>query len=140
VRKSPEWFERDVLAENLHVRCPRDAVAALTPRLAREEVEVFVLIALNVQHRMIALQEITRGIGTGSLVHSREVFRVAIALGAVAIVIAHNHPSGDPTPSVEDRAVTDALVAAGRILQIPVHDHIIVGAGCYTSFAEAGLL
>jgi DNA repair protein RadC len=124
----------------LHVRCPRDAVAALTPRLAREEVEVFVVIALNVQHRMIALHEVTRGIQTGSLVHAREVFRVAIALGAVAIVVAHNHPSGDPTPSVEDRAVTDALVAAGRILQIPVHDHIIVGAGRYTSFAEAGLL
>jgi DNA repair protein RadC len=74
------------------------------------------------------------------LVHPREVFRIAIALGAAAIVVAHNHPSGDASPSAEDHAVTRQLVAAGRILDLPVHDHIIVGAGCYTSFAEAGLL
>lgn len=140
VRERPEAFEREVLAVNLHVRSPRDAVAALTPRLAREEVEVFVVIALNAQHRMIALQEVTRGIQNCSLVHPREVFRIAIALGAAAIIVAHNHPSGDSSPSVNDRAVTEQLVAAGRILDLPVHDHIIVGVGRYTSFAEAGLL
>jgi DNA repair protein RadC len=140
VRERPEAFERDALAENLQVRCPRDAVAALTPRLAREEVEVFITIALNAQHRIIALQEVTRGIQNCSLVHPREVFRVAIALGAAAIIVAHNHPSGDPTPSVDDRTITEQLVAAGRLLDLPVHDHIILGGARYTSFAEAGLL
>nr|ABI21617.1 Smu18B [uncultured organism] len=140
VRERPEAFEREVLAENLHVRSPRDAVVALAPRLAREEVEVFLVIALNAQHRMIALQEVTRGIQNCSLVHPREVFRIAIAIGAAAIIVAHNHPSGDPAPSADDRAVTEQLVAAGRLLDLPVHDHIIVGAGSYTSFAEAGLL
>jgi DNA repair protein RadC len=140
VRERPEAFERDALAENLHVRTPRDAVAVLSPRLSREEVEVFLVIALNAQHRIIALQEVTRGIQNSSLVHPREVFRIAIALGAAAIIVSHNHPSGDPSPSGDDRTVTEQLVAAGRLLDLPVHDHIIVGAGRYTSFAEAGLL
>ncbi len=75
-----------------------------------------------------------------SLVHPREVFREAIAERAAAIILVHNHPSGDPTPSADDRNVTDQLVAAGRLLDIPVHDHVIIGRGRYTSFAEAGLL
>jgi DNA repair protein RadC len=61
-------------------------------------------------------------------------------MGAAAIIVAHNHPSGDPTPSADDRAVTEQLAAAGRILDIPVHDHIIIAGSRYTSFAEAGLL
>ena len=65
---------------------------------------------------------------------------MTIALGATALILVHNHPSGDPTPSSEDRMVTEQLVAAGRLLDIPVHDHVIVGRGRYVSFAEAGLL
>jgi DNA repair protein RadC len=68
------------------------------------------------------------------------VFREAIAERAAAVVLVHNHPSGDPTPSAEDRAVTQQLVAAGRLLDIPVHDHVIIGRGRYMSFAESGLL
>lgn len=82
----------------------------------------------------------TRGLASTSLVHPREVFRTSIALGASAILLAHNHPSGDPTPSAENRVITDQLVAAGRLLDMPVHDHVIFGAGRYRSFAEAGLL
>src|SRR5918911_768911 len=73
-------------------------------------------------------------------VHPREVFREAIAERAAAIILVHNHPSGDPTPSADDRLVTEQLVAAGRLLDIPVHDHVIVGRGRFVSFAEAGLL
>jgi DNA repair protein RadC len=75
-----------------------------------------------------------------SLVHPREVFREAIAENAAAIILIHNHPSGDPTPSPDDRITTEQLVQAGRVLDIPVHDHIIIGRGRYLSFAEAGLL
>ena len=83
---------------------------------------------------------VTRGLLDASLVHPREVFREAIAERAAAVILVHNHPSGDPTPSAEDRAVTAQLVAAGRLLDIPVHDHVIVGRGRYVSFAEAGWL
>ena len=64
----------------------------------------------------------------------------AIAERAAAVILVHNHPSGDPTPSADDRIVTEQLVAAGKLLDIPVHDHLIIGRGRYTSFAEAGLL
>ncbi len=68
------------------------------------------------------------------------MFREAIAERAAAVILVHNHPSGDPVPSADDRAITEQLVAAGRLLDIPVHDHVIIGRGRYTSFAEAGLL
>lgn len=124
-------------------RSPRDVVAMMEPIAATEPAEVFWIIALDSQHRAIGNGPIaiTRGILNSSLVHPREVFRAAIVAGAAAIVLCHNHPSGDPTPSADDRVVTEQLVSAGRLLDIPVHDHVIVGApGRYTSFAEAGLL
>jgi DNA repair protein RadC len=73
-------------------------------------------------------------------VHPREVFREAIAERAASIVLVHNHPSGDPTPSVDDRAITSQLVAAGRLLDIPIQDHVVIGQGRFISFAEEGLL
>lgn len=119
---------------------PQDAAAYLAPRLAAEEVEVFVVMALDAQHRVIALQEVTRGLINSSLVHPREVFRLAIALNAASVIVAHNHPSGVLTPSFEDRAVTRQLVDAGELLGIPVHDHLILGLSGHLSFADSGLL
>jgi DNA repair protein RadC len=132
-------YEREVFA-NGGCRSPREAVELVRPHLERQEVEQFVVVLLNSQHVVIGVTKVTSGILNSSLVHPREVFRVAIAMGAAAIICAHNHPSGDPTPSTDDRAVTEQLVAAGRILDIPVHDHIIIAGSRYTSFAEAGLL
>jgi DNA repair protein RadC len=83
---------------------------------------------------------ISRGILNSSLVAPREVFRAMIAANAAAVILAHNHPSGDPTPSPDDRIITEQLVAAGRLLDIPVHDHIILGDGRYVSFVESGLI
>lgn len=121
---------------------PHAAAAVFAPRLCAEEVEVFVVMLLDAQHRVIALQEVTRGLVNSSLVHPREVFRLAIAMGASSIIVAHNHPSGVLTPSSEDRTVTDALVKAGELLDIPLHDHLIIGLtpNSYTSFATSGLL
>jgi DNA repair protein RadC len=128
--------------ESISITCPRDVVALMQPLADQELAEVFWMIALNAQHRVIngAPFVITRGILNSSLVHPREVFRVAIVVGAAAIILAHNHPSGDPAPSPDDRSVTQQLSAAGRVLDIAVHDHVIIGNGRYTSFAEAGLL
>ncbi|MEX2178046.1 MAG: DNA repair protein RadC [Gemmatimonadaceae bacterium] len=122
------------------IRAPRDVVAVYAPRLEDLPVEEFHVAVLDAQHRLERDITVTRGILNSSLVHPREVFREAIAERAAAIILIHNHPSGDPTPSADDRNVTDQLVAAGRLLDIPVHDHVIIGRGRYTSFAEAGLL
>ncbi len=83
---------------------------------------------------------ITRGLLNSSLVHPREVFRAAIAEAAAGIVVVHNHPSGDPTPSPEDVAVTRQLVAAGRLLDLPVYDHIVIAGDTFVSLAAAGML
>lgn len=122
------------------LRSPRDVMASFGPRLRDLPVEEFHVAILDAQHRLERDVLVTRGLLNSSLVHPREVFREAIAERAAAVILVHNHPSGDPTPSAEDRAVTEQLVAAGRLLDIPVHDHVIIGRGRYVSFAETGLL
>jgi DNA repair protein RadC len=122
------------------MRSPKQAYELMREDMEALEVESFQIIALDAQHRAIGRVEVSRGIVNSSLVHPREVFRVAIALNAAALILVHNHPSGDPTPSPDDRAVTNQLIAAGRLLDLHVHDHIVVGRGRYTSFAEAGLM
>jgi len=126
--------------EALPLRAPRDVWRAFAPQLEDLPVEEFHVAILDAQHRLERDVCVTRGILNSSLVHPREVFREAIAERAAAIILLHNHPSGDPTPSADDRSVTEQLVAAGRLLDIPVHDHVIIGRGRYLSFAEAGLL
>ena len=126
--------------DGVPVRSPSDVYAAFAPRLEDLPVEEFHVAVLDAQHRLERDITVTRGILNSSLVHPREVFREAIAERAAAIILVHNHPSGDPAPSADDRLVTEQLVAAGRLLDIPVHDHVIIGRGRYTSFAEAGLL
>jgi DNA repair protein RadC len=135
---------RRMVAENredgLLIAAPRDVVRYYAPRMEDLPVEEFHVAVLDIQHRLERDVTVTRGILNSSLVHPREVFREAIAERAAAVILVHNHPSGDPSPSADDRTVTEQLVAAGRVLDIPVHDHIIIGRGRYTSFAEAGLL
>jgi DNA repair protein RadC len=126
--------------ESAPLRSPREVYAAYADRLQDLPAEEFHVAVLDTQHRLERDITVTRGILNSSLVHPREVFREAIAERAAAIILVHNHPSGDPSPSADDRVVTEQLVAAGRLLDIPVHDHIIIGRGRYTSFAEAGLL
>jgi DNA repair protein RadC len=122
------------------LRGPRD-VAEYCRFMEDLHVEQFHILVLDTQHTIVRDVMISRGILNSSLVHAREVFAEAIRHRAAAIILVHNHPSADPTPSPDDRIVTDQLVQAGRLLDIPVHDHIIIaGPGSYTSFAEAGLL
>ena len=107
---------------------------------ALEPVETFRVLFLDGKHRMLFFEDVARGILTSCLVHPREVFRAAIAEAAAGIIVVHNHPSGNPLPSAEDRAVTSQLVEAGKLLDMPVYDHVIVGGDRFFSFAEAGLL
>jgi len=122
------------------VRGPEDVHRLCAPRLRDLPVEEFHVLALGSQSQVLADLLITRGLLNSALVHPREVFRAAIAEAAAGIIVVHNHPSGDPTPSGEDRDVTRQLVDAGRLLDVPVFDHVIVGGDRYVSFAEAGLL
>ncbi len=122
------------------MRGPDDVFRFYGPRLGGLGVEEFHVAVLDAQHRLERDLLISRGILDGSLVHPREVFREAIAERAAAVILVHNHPSGDPTPSAEDHAVTRQLVAAGRLLDIPVHDHIVIGRGRYMSLAQEGRL
>jgi len=126
--------------ERPRIRAPADVYRWFAPRLADLAAEEFHVLALDSQSGVLRDLLITRGILNSSLVHPREVFRGAIAEAAAGVIVVHNHPSGDPTPSADDRAVTRQLVEAGRIIDVPVYDHIVVGAGRYVSFAESGLL
>lgn len=102
--------------------------------------EEFHVLLLNTQNEVLRQLQVTRGTLDASLVHPREVFRAAISESAASVILIHNHPSGDPTPSVEDRAVTSQLRKAGRIVGIEVLDHVVIGERRYVSFAESGML
>ncbi len=104
--------------EALPIRSPRDVVAAFSPRLEDLPVEEFHVAVLDAQHRLERDVTVTRGILNSSLVHPREVFREAIAERAAAIILVHNHPSGDPSPSADDRNVTDQLVADALLARL----------------------
>lgn len=131
---------REGPAERAVIRGPRDVFELCAPALRDLTQEEFRVLLLNTQHAVLREVVVTRGTLDGSLVHPREVFRAAIADGAAAIILLHNHPSGDPTPSPEDRSVTQQLASAGRVVGIPVVDHVIIRDARYTSFVEAGLL
>src|SRR5712675_725137 len=126
--------------EGAPVRWPRDVYEIFAQRLEDLPVGAFHVAVLDSQHGLGRGITLTRGLLNSSLVHPREVFREAIAERAAAIILVHNHPSGDPTPSPDDRVVTEQLVQAGKVLDIPVQDHVIIGSGRFISFAEAGLL
>ena len=102
--------------------------------------ERFVVFWLNCANKIIGFEVVTEGLLNSSLVHPREVFRGAIVATSAAILIAHNHPSGNSEPSAEDIAITRQIVESGKIIGIPLHDHIIFAGESFTSFAERGLL
>ncbi len=117
-----------------------DVFRHLAPRLARKRTECFYVLDLDAKGRLLAERQVSQGTLTASLVHPREVFGPALLHGAAAVVVAHNHPSGDPEASAEDRTTTRRLQRAGKLLGVELLDHVILGAGRYTSFREAGLL
>jgi len=122
------------------IRCAEDAYLLVRSRLARRRQELFVALVLDARHRVLALRQVARGSATGVEVHPREVFGPAVREGAAALLVAHNHPSGDPEPSDEDAALTVRLGRAGELLGIPLLDHLVVGEGVYTSLAERGVI
>jgi DNA repair protein RadC len=115
------------------LRSPERVARLFETELAGLGQESFHVLALDGRYALLGRFEVSRGTLTTSLVHPREVFRPAIARGAAALIAVHNHPSGDPEPSAEDLAVTRRLVDCGRLLGIPLLDHVVVGAGRFVS-------
>ena len=122
------------------LRTPEDAARHLLPRYAARPVETFGLLALDVRHRLKKEAVVSVGCLTSSLVHPREVFQEAVVARAAALILFHNHPSGDPEPSSEDVALTRRLASAGALMGIEVLDHVILGAGRFVSLKQRGVL
>ena len=117
-----------------------EAAELLQPRLSAEKREHFLVLPLSSKNELLMVAEVSIGTLTNTLVHPREVFEPAIRCGAAHIILAHNHPSGDPAPSAEDLLITRVLKEAGALLGIPVTDHVILGGEAFFSFSEEGLL
>lgn len=122
--------------EKIHLSCPQDVADFLMPRLRYAAKEQFVVILLNNKNKVIGTEVVSEGSLSSSVVHPREVYAPAILHHAAAIMVAHNHPSGDPKPSIEDEEVTRLLLRSGKVLGIPLIDHMIIGDGNYYSFLE----
>ena len=132
--------ERDRRPPRPSMRSARRVYEEVRPRLRGLERETFLALLLDGKHRLRRAVRVSEGTLTTSLVHPREVFRAAVREAAAAVVVAHNHPSGDPEPSREDLEVTRRLREAGLLLGIPVLDHLIVGDGVFVSLRERQLL
>jgi len=121
-------------------RTPDESARYLLPRYGLRPVETFGLLALDVRHRLKHETVVSVGCLTSSLVHPREVFQEAVVCRAAALILFHNHPSGDPEPSAEDVSLTRRLSAAGELMGIEILDHLVLGAGRYVSLKQRGIL
>jgi DNA repair protein RadC len=119
---------------------PRQLASYLLPQHGSSPVEQFGIVLLDTKHRLLQIKLISTGSMDSTVAHPREVFREAIAGRAAAIVLFHNHPSGDPRPSADDLALTARLSEAGHVVGIDVLDHLILADQRYYSFTEAGQL
>lgn len=124
-------------------RVLRDARAIydlFQPRFAQADREEFLVVPLDAKNAILGFHVVSVGSLTSSLVHPREVFKIAILANAAALVFVHNHPSGDPSPSAQDIAITKRLAEVGDLVGIAVLDHIVMGEGRYVSFVEDGYM
>ncbi|WCF05938.1 DNA repair protein RadC [Paenibacillus thiaminolyticus] len=119
---------------------PEDVYQTVAADMSALDKEHFVIILLDSKNRIISIETISVGTLNSAIVHPREVFKPAITKGAASIICVHNHPSGDPTPSPEDICLTEILIDAGKIIDIDVLDHIVIGTEGYISLREQGLV
>jgi len=122
------------------INCPDLAHAHLSPMLKGRPFEALVGLYLNRRHRMLAMRELTRGSESLTIVDPRQIFRMGLSMGASAVILAHNHPSGDPSPSDQDRDVTTRVAQSGRVLGLRLLDHLVIAGDEYVSLAQEGVL
>ncbi len=130
----------ECLERGQQLRSPTDTQNFLLLRLRDYQHEVFACLFLDNKHRVISYEEMFRGTVDSAGVYPREIIKRALQLNASAIILAHNHPSGESDPSAADRAITERIIAAANLIDIRVLDHIVVGDVNCLSFAESGLL
>ncbi len=126
--------------ESFDIKNPEAVFKLISSSIKDKAKEHFKLILLNTRNKKIGISTVSIGTLTTSLVHPREVFKDAITHSAASVILAHNHPSGDPEPSEDDLKITKKLVESGKILGIEVIDHIIIGKNNFYSFREKGLI
>jgi len=129
-----KWFS------NQKVTSPREIADIFIPMLRDDTKERFIVVCLNSSNKIIKHETISIGSLNSSVVHPREIFKVAIDCSSASIILIHNHPSGNPEPSNEDIRITKKVVESGKILDIPVFDHLIIAGDTYTSFVEKRLI
>ena len=132
--------ESSIHYANRQITSAYDAQELLSSFLQDKDREALILCCLNAKNQPTCINLVSIGSLTSSLVHPREVFKAAILSNAFSIIIAHNHPSGNSSPSQEDYAITKRIQEAGKILGIPLLDHIIIGDNTYTSLKETGTI
>lgn len=121
------------------IKCPQDVADLLMEEMRYLKKEHMKLVLLNIKCNLISVEEVSIGSLNASIVHPREVFNPAIRKSSASIIMVHNHPSGDPSPSKEDTAITARICEAGKLIGIELVDHIIIGDGKYISMKEKGL-
>lgn len=131
-------LEKFESVEKPQVNSPEDVYRRLYPGMRESRKEIFVELCLDTKNQIIKEDTVSIGSLNANIVHPREVFRTALLESAAHIIVAHNHPSGDPTPSREDAEITKKLLEAGRIIGIDLLDHVIIGDGRHFSMKEAG--
>lgn len=124
----------------IFIHSPKDVADLLMEEMRYLKKEYFKTVQLNIKNQVLTVEDISVGSLNASIVHPREVFQGPIRRSSAAIILVHNHPSGDPVPSKEDIDVTKRLCEAGKLLGIDVLDHIIIGDGVFTSFKEKGMI
>ena len=129
-----------VRSQTLSLNSPREIVAVMAPVLENEVVEVCYVLFLTTKTGLIHYQELSRGNINTTLVHPREVYQAALLVNAACVVLVHNHPSGDPTPSPDDIAVTHRVRDAGQVIGIELLDHVIVGQDDFAGLRDMGRL
>jgi len=122
------------------IKQPQDVANLVMHEMRYLKKEYFRIILLNTKCQLISIEDVSVGSLNSSIVHPREVFTLPVKKSAAGILAVHNHPSGDPTPSNEDIAITKRLKQAGEIIGIPLHDHIVIGDGTYISLTEKNMI
>ena len=123
-----------------HIRTPEDVVSILSADYDNAVVETALMLALDTKNKIIGVFTISTGSLNASIIHPRDIFQRAILSNAASVILAHNHPSGDPTPSSEDIELTGKLVEAGKVMDIAILDHVIIGDGKFVSLKERGVM
>ena len=134
IQVQSKWFS------DKKITSPQDIADIFIPLLRDENKEKFFVVCLNSANKIIKYEIISVGNLNSSVVHAREIFKAAIENNSASIILVHNHPSGNPEPSNEDISITKKIVESGKIMDIPVFDHIIIAVNTFTSFVEKRLI